>query len=37
MVSTGTAFGCGELIPVPRLEIDPSATQCVGCATRSEA
>jgi len=33
----GYCLGCGELIPVPRLKIDPAATQCVGCATRSEA
>ena len=33
----GYCLGCGELIPVPRLKIDPAAMQCVGCATRSEA
>ena len=33
----GYCLSCGELIPEPRLAIDPAATQCVGCATRSEA
>ena len=33
----GYCLSCGELIPEPRLTIDPAATQCVGCATRSEA
>ena len=33
----GYCLSCGESIPEPRLTIDPAATQCVGCATRSEA
>ena len=33
----GYCLSCGEPIPEPRLTIDPAATQCVGCATRSEA
>ena len=33
----GYCLSCGELIPEPRLTIDPAAAQCVGCATRSEA
>ena len=32
----GYCLSCGETIPVPRLKIDPAATQCVGCATSSE-
>ena len=33
----GYCMSCGEPIPEPRLRIDPAATQCVGCATKSEA
>ena len=33
----GTCLSCGELIPAPRLRIDPAAAQCVGCAAKSEA
>ena len=33
----GYCLSCGEAIPAPRLEIDPAAAQCVGCATKSEA
>ena len=33
----GYCLSCGEMIPVPRLKIDPAATQCVGCAADSEA
>ena len=32
----GYCLSCGDDIPVPRLEIDPAATQCVGCAAGSE-
>ena len=32
----GYCLSCGEMIPVPRLEIDPAAPQCVGCAASSE-
>ncbi|MBC2776462.1 TraR/DksA family transcriptional regulator [Parasphingopyxis marina] len=28
----GWCLGCGEAIAEKRLEIDPMATQCVGCA-----
>ena len=33
----GYCLSCGELIPAPRLHIDPAAPQCVDCATKSEA
>ena len=33
----GYCLSCGDTIPAPRLKIDPAATQCVGCATTSEA
>ena len=33
----GYCLSCGDMIPVPRLKIDPAATQCVGCAASSEA
>ena len=33
----GYCLGCGERIPEPRLAIDPAATQCVECASSSEA
>ena len=33
----GMCLSCGEVIPVPRLEIDPAASQCVGCAANAEA
>ena len=33
----GYCLSCGDMIPVPRLKIDPAATQCVGCAANSEA
>ena len=33
----GYCLGCGDMIPIPRLEIDPAAAQCVGCAANSEA
>jgi DnaK suppressor protein len=33
----GYCLSCGELIPAPRLRIDAAVTQCVGCATKSEA
>ena len=33
----GYCLSCGDLIPAPRLTIDPAAAQCVGCASRSEA
>lgn len=33
----GYCLGCGDTIPVARLEIDPAAAQCVGCAASSEA
>ena len=33
----GNCLGCGEPIPAPRLEIEPAATQCVACASSSEA
>jgi DnaK suppressor protein len=33
----GYCLSCGEPIPAPRLEINPAATQCVGCASSSEA
>ena len=33
----GYCLSCGDLIPAPRLSIDPAATQCVGCASSSEA
>ena len=29
----GYCLSCGEMIPAPRLHIDPAAPQCVGCAT----
>jgi DnaK suppressor protein len=32
----GTCEACGEEIALPRLEIDPTATQCIDCARRSE-
>jgi RNA polymerase-binding protein DksA len=32
--SYGTCAGCGESIPVARLEAMPTATLCVGCAGR---
>ena len=32
----GRCLGCGEMIPVPRLKIDPAAPQCVDCAASSE-
>lgn len=31
----GVCTGCGESIPVARLEAVPSATMCVACASRS--
>ena len=33
----GYCLSCGDLIPAQRLNIDPAATQCVGCASSSEA
>ena len=33
----GYCLGCGGMIPAARLEIDPAAAQCVGCATDAEA
>ena len=33
----GYCLSCGDLIPEPRLTIDPAAAQCVDCASRSEA
>ena len=33
----GYCLSCGDMIPVARLKIDPSAAQCVGCATDAEA
>lgn len=33
----GYCLSCGEMIPLLRLEIDPAATQCVDCASSSEA
>ena len=33
----GYCLSCGDLIPEPRLTINPAAAQCVGCASRSEA
>ena len=33
----GYCLGCGDTIPVARLEIDPAAAQCVSCATDAEA
>ena len=33
----GYCLGCGDMIPAPRLQIDPAAAQCVGCAASSEA
>ena len=33
----GYCLSCGEPIPAPRLQIEPAAAQCVGCATKSEA
>ena len=33
----GYCLSCGEMIPAPRLQIDPAASQCVGCAADSEA
>ena len=33
----GYCLSCGEMIPVPRLEIDPAAPQCVDCTASSEA
>ena len=33
----GNCLSCGEPIPAPRLEIEPAATQCVACASSSEA
>ena len=33
----GYCLSCGGMIPAPRLQIDPAASQCVGCAADSEA
>ena len=33
----GFCLSCGDSIPAPRLEIDPAASQCVGCAAHAEA
>ena len=33
----GYCLSCGDMIPVPRLKIEPAAAQCVGCATDAEA
>ena len=33
----GYCLSCGDLIPAPRLQIDPAVPQCVDCATKSEA
>ena len=33
----GYCLSCGEMIPLPRLEIDPATAQCVDCAANSEA
>ena len=33
----GYCLSCGEMIPVPRLKIEPAVPQCVGCAANSEA
>ena len=33
----GICLSCGDMIPGPRLAIDPAASQCVACATDSEA
>ena len=33
----GSCLTCGDSIPAPRLEIDPAASQCVGCAANAEA
>ena len=32
----GYCLSCGELISVPRLRVDPCATQCVACASARE-
>ena len=33
----GYCLSCGDVIPAPRLQIDPAAAQCVGCAASAEA
>lgn len=33
----GICEGCGESIPVGRLDADPTVTLCVGCAERAES
>ena len=33
----GECRDCGEDIPRPRLEVDPAASLCVGCAERRES
>lgn len=33
----GICEGCGESIPIGRLEADPTVTLCVGCAERAES
>ena len=32
----GYCMACDELIALPRLELDPAATLCIGCASRRE-
>lgn len=32
----GDCFDCGEIIPPPRLELNPTTTLCIGCATKRE-
>ena len=32
----GDCLTCGESIAIERLDIDPAATQCIGCARKSE-
>lgn len=32
----GYCLSCGELINLPRLRVDPCATQCVACASARE-
>jgi RNA polymerase-binding protein DksA len=34
--SYGTCVGCGEEIPVPRLEAYPTASLCIDCKRRAE-
>ena len=32
----GYCLSCGAVITAPRLEIEPAATQCIGCAQGAE-